>query len=225
MRWAIVWTGKQESGAALQSQKFAHKLSWNAWSWECQQDTQLSQWQHTKKCVDTKKIHVFVDESSHSSWVELLGKPGGLQEHDLGKLIRYHSEVDIGTFRKYSECETVWEFIFLMDEISIISWSSDQVDTSKSTCLLRFSSVCGTDEWKQRSNQKMGKSENSKMHPSYKELLGIDGEAIEFGWNIFPRFSSLQIHPRDPTRFEKKEHQNWRVHGPDHPCHCFNDID
>ena len=31
------------------------------------------------------------------------------------------------------------------------------------------------------------------MSPSYKELLGIDREAIEFEWHLFPRFSSLQI--------------------------------
>ena len=31
------------------------------------------------------------------------------------------------------------------------------------------------------------------MSPSYKELLGIDGEAIELEWNIFPGSSSLQI--------------------------------
>ena len=29
--------------------------------------------------------------------------------------------------------------------------------------------------------------------PSYKELLAIDGEAIEFEWNVLPGFSSLQI--------------------------------
>ena len=31
------------------------------------------------------------------------------------------------------------------------------------------------------------------MSRSYKEFLGIDEEAIEFEWNIFPGFSSLQI--------------------------------
>ena len=37
-----------------------------------------------------------------------------------------------------------------------------------------------------------GQVEEFKMNPSYKELLGIDGEATEFQWNIFPGFSSLQ---------------------------------
>ena len=53
--------------------------------------------------------------------------------------------------------------------------------------------MCGTDEGKQGSNNKMGQVEEFKMYPSYKELLGLDGEAIEFEWNIFPGFSSLQI--------------------------------
>ena len=35
------------------------------------------------KCVDMENVHVLVDESSHSSWTELLGKHGGLQEYEL----------------------------------------------------------------------------------------------------------------------------------------------
>ena len=31
------------------------------------------------------------------------------------------------------------------------------------------------------------------MSASYKELLGIDGEPIDFEWNILPGFPSLQI--------------------------------
>ena len=31
------------------------------------------------------------------------------------------------------------------------------------------------------------------MSASYRELLGIDEEPIEFEWNIIPGFSSLQI--------------------------------
>ena len=31
------------------------------------------------------------------------------------------------------------------------------------------------------------------MSLSYKELLGIDGEAVDFEWNIFPRLSTLQM--------------------------------
>ena len=37
-----------------------------------------------------------------------------------------------------------------------------------------------------------GQVEEFQMSASYKELLGIDGETIEFEWNILPGFSSLQ---------------------------------
>ena len=56
------------------------------------------------KCVDLENVHVFVNESSHSSWTELFGEPGGLQEHELQQLILEHSEV-----------------ISFMDDISIVS--------------------------------------------------------------------------------------------------------
>ena len=38
-----------------------------------------------------------------------------------------------------------------------------------------------------------GQVEEFKMSPSYKDLLGIDGEAIEFECNISRGFSSLQV--------------------------------
>ena len=44
-------------------------------------------------------VHVFVNESSHSSWTELYDEPGGLQEHELrGKsdLIQYLTKIDVG---------------------------------------------------------------------------------------------------------------------------------
>ena len=38
-----------------------------------------------------------------------------------------------------------------------------------------------------------GQVEEFKMSASYKKLLGIGGEQIEFEWNIIPGFSSLHI--------------------------------
>ena len=40
--------------------------------------------------------------------------------------------------------------------------------------------------------------EEFKMSASHRELLVIDGEAIEFEWNILPGFSSLQILQKNP---------------------------
>ena len=54
------------------------------------------------------------------------------------------------------------------------------------------------------------------MYLSYKELLGIDGEAIEFEWQYFSRIFVIADSSRDPTRCEKKEHRTLRVHRPDH---------
>ena len=38
-----------------------------------------------------------------------------------------------------------------------------------------------------------GQVEGLMLYPSYQEGVGIDGEAIEIEWTIFPGFSSLSI--------------------------------
>ena len=49
------------------------------------------------------------------------------------------------------------------------------------------------------------------MSDSYGELLGIDGEAIEFEWNILPGFTSLQIlqEIQDDSQKWNIEHENF----------------
>ena len=50
---------------------------------------------------DMENVNVFVNESSHSSWTELFGEPGSLQEHELrgnSELVQYHPTIDIGAF-------------------------------------------------------------------------------------------------------------------------------
>ena len=82
-----------------------------------------------------------------------------------------------------------------MDEINIVPRSGDTVDNSKVRvysdsvlCLGRMNeSKNAITRWKVQ-------VEEFKMSPSYRELLGIDAEATELEWNIFPGFSSLQIH-------------------------------
>ena len=63
-------------------------------------------------------------------------------------------------------------FISLMDEINIVSWSSDQVGEGKSMCLRWFRSLRRT---------------------SYQDAVGLNGEPIEFEWTYFPGFSSLSL--------------------------------
>ena len=69
------------------------------------------------------------------------------------------------------------------------------------------------------------KWKNAKCPLSYKELLGIDGEAIEFEWNILPGFSSLQILQKiqDVLRernIKTEEFTDWIIF-----MSMFNDID
>ena len=46
--------------------------------------------------------------------------------------------------------------------------------------------------------------EEFKVFPSYKDLLGIDGEAIDFEWKILPGISSLQILREIQTDLRKR---------------------
>ena len=49
------------------------------------------------QCVEMVNVYVFVNESSHSSWTELFGELGGLQEQELS-LFNIAQEIDIGAF-------------------------------------------------------------------------------------------------------------------------------
>ena len=63
--------------------------------------------------------------------------------------------------------------------------------------------------------------EEFQMSASYKELLGIDGEPIEFEWNILPGFSSLQLLQKiqndlrerniEPEKFTDRSHLHVNV--------------
>ena len=72
-------------------------------------------------------------------------------------------------------------------EISIISWSSDQMGKGKNMCLCIFRSMSATDEWQQWSDSKMWRSK-------WKVSRCVDGEANEVEWKICTGFSSLAIH-------------------------------
>ena len=107
------------------------------------------------KCVDMANVHVLVNESSHPSWTQFVKIWRFTRTWtSLGNSERtqHRSEIDIGSFRTNSECETAWEFTYRMDEISIVSWSTGQVDKSKSACLLWLSSMCG-DRWMKAKKQ------------------------------------------------------------------------
>ena len=54
------------------------------------------------------------------------------------------------------------------------------------------------------------------MSASHGELLGIDGEAIELEWNIFPLCTSLQILQEIQDNLQKRNSWTWENHRLDH---------
>ena len=69
------------------------------------------------------------------------------------------------------------------------------MDESKSIRLLRLCVVLGENARSRRCNQKVEWSSVNlwrKCHTS-RELQGLDGEPIDFEWNIFPRATALDI--------------------------------
>ena len=129
-------------------------------SWESLQVAQHLQWKQWRPMFWYGVVHVFVNESRHSSWHELIGDPGGLQEYELrgnSEFIQYHTETDIRVFWRNSECEHDWKYISLMDEIDIVSWSSDPLYKAK-VRVFSDSAVSGEDVISKRSSCKMGRS-------------------------------------------------------------------
>ena len=104
-----------------------------------------------------------------------------------------------------------------MDEISIVSWSSDQVDKRKSACLFRLCSVCGTDGWKQWSTNKMGRSSGRTQGVSFWQR--IHRNRCRTSWirvQYFPRIYIIADSSTDSEEFAEAEHQTWWSYRPDH---------
>ena len=79
-----------------------------------------------------------------------------------------------------------------MDQNETVSSTGDQVDKGESPCILRLCTMSGklsseaTQRWK-------GQLTDFESTASYQELLGVDGEPIEFECNTLRERSSLQI--------------------------------
>ena len=52
-----------------------------------------------------------------------------------------------------------------------------------------------------------GQVEGLRLYSSYQDAVGIDGEAIEFEWTIFPGFSSLSVLQEVQRDLEKRQIQ------------------
>ena len=75
----------------------------------------------------------FNGESRRSSWTKLRWHFCSIHEHELRgtpEFVRYHSEVDVESSSRDSECDNDWLDIAFMDEIYTFSRSSDHVDES-----------------------------------------------------------------------------------------------
>ena len=69
---------------------------------------------------------------------------------------------------------------------TLFSRSSDYVDESKSTYLLRFRPILGELSDHSEANRRWeNQVEEFRQSNSYRELHGIDGEPTEFEWNIY----------------------------------------
>ena len=51
-----------------------------------------------------------------------------------------------------------------------------------------------------------GQLEELQQTDSYRELFGVDGEPIEFEWNVFPGLTSLEILRKNPERLARTKH-------------------
>ena len=103
------------------------------------------------------------------------------------KLILEHSE-EILNVKTIESASFSWTRSVLSHD-EVIQWAKAKVRVYSDSVLCLGKVIESSDaivRWE-------GQVEEFKMSLSYKELLGIDEEAIKFEWNVFPGFSSLQI--------------------------------
>ena len=97
------------------------------------------------------------------------------------------------------------------------------MDESKSTRIHRFRLVLGEMQDLSGANQKStAQLEEFQQSNSFRELLRIDGEPIEFEWNIFPGPTSLEILQKiqkdlqdqdiEPEKFRRTDYLHVNVH-------------
>ena len=130
-----------------------------------------------------ENVHVFVDESSHSFWAELLGKPWGLRVHELRgdwTPTQYFHFVEIPNVKQLESLSPSWTRLVLsLDQAIKCTKSRAHVDADSVLCV----------EQKNDSKEAIarwgGQVEELNFYLSHNELLGIHGEAIEFEWSTF----------------------------------------
>ena len=152
-------------------------------------------WSIKDQCVDMGNVHVFVNESSQSSWTIFFGESGESSRARTSWKFRVYSIPYRNWY--WSILKRFWMCIRLKAHLPhgrdrhclMVKCTKPKVreNSDSELCLGKmYDDRDGITRWE-------GQVEEFKMSASYKELLGIDGEPIEFEWNILPRFSSLQL--------------------------------
>ena len=112
-------------------------------SWEFQKKKNHSQKRPTKTTSWCENIHVFYDEGSNASLIELWEEHGGPQMQKLWECwesTHIHWELGDENISRNTECAYNWLQIIVLDRIHSGTWSSQEVK-GKSTSLLWLSIV------------------------------------------------------------------------------------
>ena len=173
-------------------------------------------------CWYGKNVHVFVNESSHSSWTETFGEFGGLQEHQFpgkSELIQYHTEIDNGALWRDSERTYDSQVFSILDEISLVSWSSDPVDKGKKY-VSTWIPNCAWTKWmtaKMQIQDGKVKWKNSKCHLFLQSIAGNRWRSNWIRVEYSPRiFVIAEILQKNPGCSARAEHQTRRIYSLDH---------
>ena len=114
-----------------------------------------------------------------------------------------YSEVAIASSSGDSECENDWMDSSFMCEIYTFSCSSDQVDESKSTCLLKFRLMLGECQIIQK------RIEGAKIKLKNFDSPILTDQSSSSG--IFPRPYVIGDPPEDPERLARSKHWTWEI--------------
>ena len=161
-------------------------------------------------CIDMVNVHDVVDESRHPSWARFLDVFNITQ-----KLTKEHSEeiLNVECLEYSSPPRT--RSISVNDQA--IKWAKAKgcVYTDSVLCVGQVKDIPGAvQRWK-------GQVEDLRMYWSYRDAVGIDGEAIEFEWKIVPGFASLSFLREIQQDLEKKNNPARRLQGPESSsCQC-----
>ena len=141
-------------------------------------------------------IHVIFNGSSCSSWTELRWEQSNVHERVRGRdqeFLQHYSEIGIGKFWRNPGCESHWQQWSIMGKSRDISSTVDQVGRSKSSRTLRLGLMLRKVSEPAEAAERW-KGQNMECQTDVSEqLYAIDGEPIEFEWNIFPGCTSLEL--------------------------------